>query len=93
MICSVKKLSYANPSSSPIACGKGMLESFGDNPWPHCGRDRNDGSFHSDSFKLILYVPSQISECNSEQVCKQRSCQSQAFVLEVIFVVSLSSSQ
>src|SRR3990170_843606 len=93
VICSVQKLGYANSASSPVSSRQSMLESLSYYSRANCHRHVNYGTFHTYTFKLVLYVASQVSKSHAEKVCEKRTSKSQAFVLEVVFVVCLSSSK
>jgi hypothetical protein len=70
-----------------------MLETLSYYPRTDGGRHVNQRTFDTYSLKLILYVTSQVSESHTEKVRQQRSTEAQTLVLEVVFVVLLSSSQ
>src|SRR3990172_2492726 len=70
-----------------------MLEPLGDYARSNCCGNVDYRPFDAYAFKLVLNVTCQISECYAKQVCEKWSCESQAFVLEVVFIVWLSFSE
>src|SRR5713101_9599051 len=87
-ISPVKKLCNPYPSLDPVTGGDSMLDSLGNNAGSYRVSDgKLDVTSDSDTFKLVLQVPCQVSETDSKQLREKRASKLQPLVRIMILVV------